>query len=78
MFLSEKSNAPGSAVLLPYLSTAFIAESGIGMTVNFRRFTFLPVAKLKNLWVPCRFPVGPRLIAGLERDVIEFVGLGSS
>ncbi len=76
--LSAKSKIPGRAVNLAYASTFLITESGMGYGVNALRLTFFPVAKLKNLYVPCRLPVGPSTIAGVERVTMVFVGVGSS
>jgi hypothetical protein len=53
-------------------------ESGIGSRVHVRLLIFLPVIRLKNLYVPCAFPVGPIAIAGVVRDRVSLDGIGSS
>ncbi len=50
--------------------------SGIGYRVNTQHLIFLPVARLKNLQVPCKFPVGPSTIDGVEQVTMEFIGVG--
>ena len=76
-FRSAKSNAPRLA-RTPKTSTRAIAESGMGIFVQHRRLIFLPVARFMTLYVPCSLPVGPRMIPGLPRAIMEFVGFGSS
>ncbi len=63
---------------MPYTSTFLMTKSGMGYGVNAHRLTFFPVARLRNLYVPFRFPVGPSMITGVERVAMVFVFAGSS
>ena len=54
-----------------------MTKLGIGYGVKLRRLIFLPVVRLKNLYVPCRLPVRPRAIAGVDLVTIVLVGVGS-
>ena len=74
---SAKANSPALTAASAYHSTFLMIESGIGMGVKFRRLIFLPVTKLRNLCVPWRFPVGPRLIPGFALEII-LLGLSGS
>jgi hypothetical protein len=73
-----KSKIPGRAVDLVYALTLLMTESSMGYGVNARCLIFFPVAKLKNLYVPCKLPVGPSTSAGVKQVTMVFVGISSS
>ena len=73
-----KSKSPGSPSCSPNPSTFAIIEAGIGKGVKVRCLMRLPVRRLKNFYVPCKLPVGPRQIAFCVRLSMLFVGIGSS
>ncbi len=55
-----------------------IMESGIRSSLNCLLFMIFPVCREKNLYVPWRFPVGPRQTVGWVLGVRAFDGTGSS
>ncbi len=76
-FLLAKLSVFGRVLDLPNCSTFLMMDSGMGDVISFHCLIHFPVIVLKNLQVPCRFPVGLRTIAGVEQVTIVFVGVGS-
>ncbi len=77
LFLLAKLSVYGWALDLPNHSTFLMMDSGMGYAVSFHRLIFFPVIMMKNLYVPCRFPVGPRTIARVKQVTTMFVKVGS-
>jgi hypothetical protein len=60
-----------------HLATCFLTLLVSGISVNLRLTILFPVVKDMNLWLPCRFPVGPRHIPHHVLGSIVFVISGS-